>query len=51
MVFWGWFLAPMVMILSVPMISLVRIALESDQDTRGLALMLEPGIVVLPVKI
>jgi len=43
MVFWGWVLGPIGMILSVPMTSLVKIALESSEDTRGLAIMLGPG--------
>ena len=40
MVFWGWVLGPIGMILSVPMTSLVKIALESYKDTRGLAILL-----------
>jgi AI-2 transport protein TqsA len=40
LVFWGWVLGPIGMILSVPMTSLVAIALESDGETRGLAFML-----------
>jgi len=40
MVFWGWVLGPLGMILSVPMTSLVKIALESYKDTRWLAVML-----------
>jgi AI-2 transport protein TqsA len=40
LVFWGWVLGPIGMILSVPMTSLVKIALESYEDTRGLAIML-----------
>jgi AI-2 transport protein TqsA len=40
MVFWGWVLGPIGMILSVPMTSLVKIALESYKDTRGIAIML-----------
>jgi predicted PurR-regulated permease PerM len=40
MVFWGWVLGPLGMILSVPMTSLVKIALESYKDTRGVAIML-----------
>jgi AI-2 transport protein TqsA len=40
LVFWGWVLGPIGMILSVPMTSLVKIALESYKDTRGLAIML-----------
>ena len=40
MVFWGWVLGPIGMILSVPMTSLLTIALESYEETRGLAFML-----------
>lgn len=40
MIFWGWVLGPIGMILSVPMTSLVTIALESYEETRGLAFML-----------
>ena len=40
MVFWGWVLGPIGMILSMPMASLVKIALESYEGTRGLAIML-----------
>jgi AI-2 transport protein TqsA len=40
LVFWGWVLGPIGMILSVPMTSLVTIALESYEGTRGLAIML-----------
>jgi len=40
LVFWGWVLGPVGMILSVPMTSLVRIGLESYEETRGLAIML-----------
>ena len=43
MVFWGWVLGPIGMILSVPMTSLVKIALESYVETRGLAIMLGSG--------
>ena len=43
LVFWGWILGPIGMILSVPMTSLVKIALESYEDTRGLAIMLGSG--------
>ena len=43
LVFWGWVLGPIGMILSVPMTSLVKIALESYEETRGLAFMLGSG--------
>jgi AI-2 transport protein TqsA len=40
LVFWGWVLGPIGMILSVPMTSLVKIALESYEETRGFAFLL-----------
>jgi len=40
LVFWGWVLGPVGMILSVPMTSLVKIGLESSEETRSLAVML-----------
>jgi predicted PurR-regulated permease PerM len=43
MVFWGWVLGPIGMVLSVPMTSLVKIALESYEETRGIAIMLGSG--------
>jgi AI-2 transport protein TqsA len=43
LVFWGWVLGPIGMILSVPMTSLAKIALESYEETRGLAFMLGSG--------
>ena len=43
MVFWGWVLGPIGKILSIPMTSLVKIALESYEDTRRLAIMLGSG--------
>ena len=39
----GWVLRPIFMILSAPMTSLVKIALESYEETRGLAIMLGSG--------
>jgi AI-2 transport protein TqsA len=43
MVFRGWVLGPIGMILSVPMTSLVKIGLESYENTRGLGIMLGSG--------
>ncbi len=40
LVVWGWVLGPIGMILSVPITSLVKIALESYEDTEGLAFMM-----------
>ena len=44
LVFWGWVLVPLGMILSVPLTSLVKIALESNEETRGLAIVLGSSI-------
>jgi AI-2 transport protein TqsA len=40
LVFWGWVLGPVGMILSVPMTSLVKIALEGYEKTQGVAFIL-----------
>jgi AI-2 transport protein TqsA len=40
LVFWGWVLGPVGMILSVPLTSLVKIALESCEETCELAILL-----------
>jgi len=40
LVFWGWVLGPLGMVLSVPLTSLVKIGLESNKSTQGLAIML-----------
>jgi AI-2 transport protein TqsA len=50
LVFWGWVLGPVGMILSVPITSLVKIALESYEKTRGLAFMLGSGTEVKQTK-
>ena len=40
LVFWGWVLGPVGMILSVPLTMIVRIGLQSHEDTRWIAVML-----------
>jgi AI-2 transport protein TqsA len=40
LVFWGWVLGPIGMFLSVPLTMIVKIALESSEDTRWIAIML-----------
>jgi predicted PurR-regulated permease PerM len=43
LVFWGWVLGPVGMLLSVPLTMIVKIALESDDNTRWLGIMLGSG--------
>lgn len=42
LVFWGWVLGPVGMLLSVPLTMTVKIALESQEDTKWMAVMLGP---------
>lgn len=44
LVFWGWVLGPIGMLLSIPLTMTVKIALESFEDTRWLGVMLSSGI-------
>lgn len=43
LVFWGWVLGPVGMLLSVPLTMTIKIALESFEDTRWLGIMLGSG--------
>ena len=43
LVFWGWVLGPVGMILSVPLTMMVKIALQSSEETRWIALLLGTG--------
>jgi len=43
LVFWGWVLGPIGMLLSVPLTMAAKIGLASNEDTRGLAVLLGPG--------
>jgi predicted PurR-regulated permease PerM len=42
LLFWGWVLGPVGMLLSVPLTITVKIALESSDDTRWIAILLGP---------
>ncbi len=42
LVFWGWVLGPIGMLLSVPLTITIKIALDSSEETRWLAIMLGP---------
>ncbi len=44
LVFWGWVLGPVGMVLSVPLTMILRIALESREETRWLAVLLGPEV-------
>jgi predicted PurR-regulated permease PerM len=43
LVFWGWLLGPVGMLLSVPLTMSVKIALSAGESTRFIALLLSPG--------
>jgi predicted PurR-regulated permease PerM len=44
LVFWGWVLGPVGMLLSVPLTITAKIALDSHTDTRWMAVMLGPRV-------
>ena len=43
LVFWGWILGPVGMLLSIPLTIMVKIALGNDENTRWISVMLGPG--------
>jgi len=44
LVFWGWVLGPVGMLLSAPLTMILRIVLENTEETKGLAVMLGPAL-------
>ena len=43
LIFWGWLLGPVGMLLSVPLTTSLKIALETQETTRHIALLLGSG--------
>jgi AI-2 transport protein TqsA len=43
MIFWGWILGPVGLLLSVPLTMTVRIVMEGSEETRWIALLMGPA--------
>ncbi len=51
LVFWGWILGPVGMLLSIPLTIMVKIALENEEDTRWIGVMLGAGEAPRPTEV
>lgn len=51
LVFWGWVLGPVGMILCVPLTMIAKIALESSEDTRWISVLLGPAQAAVEVSL
>ena len=49
LIFWGWLLGPIGMLLSVPLTMMVKFGAEASEDTRWLATLLSPAVAVSPI--
>jgi predicted PurR-regulated permease PerM len=45
LVFWGWILGPVGMLLSVPLTITAKIALDSREESRWIAVLLGPEVI------
>jgi len=49
LVLWGWVLGPVGMLLSIPLTIMIKIALENQEETRWIGVLLGSGTALEPV--